>query len=158
MLIVERLYTLTAVLLFLTISISLPPFTMADRRSEIEEQVRKRFGDVNIGVGGGGRGRRRPFGMPGTVGNPEVVPPADGPGERRGPGMGLEGTAGGKLNWPEVVGLTGEEAATKIKAEKPNVKTAIVPNGAMVTMDHRMDRVRIYVNTEGKVEVPPRLG
>ncbi len=125
---------------------------MADRRSEIEEQVRTRFGDVNIGVGG--RGRRRPYGMPGTVGNPDAAP-----GERRGPGMPiLEGAAGGKINWPEVVGLTGEEAASKIKTEKPNIKTAILPNGAMVTMDHRMDRVRIYVNSEGKVEVPPRLG
>ena len=62
------------------------------------------------------------------------------------------------MNWPELVGLTGEEAATKLKTEKPHLKVAIVPNGAMVTMDHNLDRVRIYVNSEGKVEVPPRLG
>ena len=141
---------------YLLVLASLQPFIMADRRSEMEEQVRKRFGDVNIGVGG--RGRRRPYGMPGTVGNPEAgtnLPP----GGRGGPGVPiLEGAEGAKMNWPELVGLTGEEAATKLKTEKPHLKVAIAPNGAMVTMDHNLDRVRIYVNSEGKVEVPPRLG
>ena len=136
-----------SIFFFITL-ISLPSFAMADRRSELEEKVRARFGDVNIGAGG--RGRRRPYGMPGTVGNPDA-------GGRREMPI-LEGADGGKMNWPDVVGLTGEEAASKINAEKPGVKTAIVPNGAMVTMDHRLDRVRIYVNSEGKVEVPPRLG
>ena len=32
------------------------------------------------------------------------------------------------------------------------------PQDAMVTMDHDVNRVRIYVDKEGKVARPPRVG
>jgi hypothetical protein len=37
-----------------------------------------------------------------------------------------------------------------------NVHT--VPSGAMVTMDYRTDRVRVYVDQQGKVVAAPGVG
>ena len=64
-------------------------------------------------------------------------------------------------SWPALVGTDGEVAIATIRAERPdlpakNVQT--VPQGAMVTMDVREDRVRVFVGEDGKVARAPRIG
>ncbi|CAN4100362.1 unnamed protein product [Withania somnifera] len=58
----------------------------------------------------------------------------------------------------ELLGVTAEEAERKIKEEKPEVKIHIIPPNSMVTMDFRLDRVRLFVDESGKVAQEPRLG
>eukprot|EP00262_Sarcandra_glabra_P000548 TRINITY_DN10642_c0_g1_i1.p1 TRINITY_DN10642_c0_g1~~TRINITY_DN10642_c0_g1_i1.p1 ORF type:complete len:130 (-),score=31.18 TRINITY_DN10642_c0_g1_i1:2-391(-) len=60
--------------------------------------------------------------------------------------------------WPEVVGLTVEEAEKKIKEEMPMVRFQIVPQDHFVTMDYNQRRVRIFVDSSGMVAKPPRIG
>jgi len=74
-----------------------------------------------------------------------------------------EETNSNKLRqWPELdlVGYTGEDAKFAIlaatKDEEMNV--FIVPEDSMVTMDYRTDRVRVFVNDEGKVVRQPKIG
>ncbi|XP_016474907.1 subtilisin inhibitor-like [Nicotiana tabacum] len=64
----------------------------------------------------------------------------------------------GKMSWPELVGVTAEEAEKKIKEEKPELDIHIIPPNSMVTMDYRLERVRIFVDASGKVAQEPRLG
>ncbi|XP_009789395.1 subtilisin inhibitor [Nicotiana tabacum] len=64
----------------------------------------------------------------------------------------------GKMSWPELVGMTAEEAEKKIKEEKPELKIHIIPPNSMVTMDYRLERVRIFVDASGKVAQEPQLG
>lgn len=63
-----------------------------------------------------------------------------------------------KSSWPECVHLPVEEAKAIIERERPDLHVAIVPKGAMVTMDMRMDRVRLYHNNKGNVSSLPKLG
>ena len=65
-----------------------------------------------------------------------------------------------KTEWPELVGLDGEEAKRKVMEERSDLSTIqIVPNNSMVTMDYREDRVRIFVDPKtNKVTKPPRIG
>eukprot|EP00500_Bicosoecida_sp_ms1_P000609 CAMPEP_0203815432 /NCGR_PEP_ID=MMETSP0115-20131106/11117_1 /ASSEMBLY_ACC=CAM_ASM_000227 /TAXON_ID=33651 /ORGANISM="Bicosoecid sp, Strain ms1" /LENGTH=142 /DNA_ID=CAMNT_0050724329 /DNA_START=60 /DNA_END=489 /DNA_ORIENTATION=+ len=59
-----------------------------------------------------------------------------------------------KTSWPELVGAEGEDAVKTILSERPDLKPANVatlPQDAMVTMDYRVDRVRVFVNTDGTV-------
>lgn len=62
------------------------------------------------------------------------------------------------MSWPELLGVTAEEAERKIKEEKPEVKIHTIPPNSMVTMDYRLDRVRLFVDESGKVAQEPRLG
>jgi hypothetical protein len=62
-----------------------------------------------------------------------------------------------KTSWPELVGKEGSEA--KGLVEKEGIKTVdVIPERSMVTMDYRTDRVRIFVDKEGKVTAAPRVG
>ncbi|KAJ0088153.1 hypothetical protein Patl1_31825 [Pistacia atlantica] len=63
-----------------------------------------------------------------------------------------------KTTWPELVGLTADEAEKKIKEEKPVVQVQVVPPNNFVTMDFRQNRVRLYVDSSGKVDRAPRIG
>jgi len=65
-----------------------------------------------------------------------------------------------KQSWPELEGKEGEEAKAIIEKEMLGIGAIVVviPEDAVVTMDFRTDRVRIYVNTVGKVSVTPRVG
>ncbi|KAJ4704634.1 subtilisin inhibitor-like [Melia azedarach] len=63
-----------------------------------------------------------------------------------------------KTTWPELVGSTAEEAEKKIKEEKPGALVHVVPPNSFVTMDFRRNRVRLYVDSSGKVERPPSIG
>ena len=54
--------------------------------------------------------------------------------------------------------MTGEEAKQGIHNVDPSLQIDIIPEGSMVTMDHRIDRVRIFVNTDGVVADQPHKG
>ncbi|KAL7475289.1 hypothetical protein ACHAW6_001209 [Cyclotella cf. meneghiniana] len=68
-----------------------------------------------------------------------------------------EGTS---MTWPELslVGMTGEEAQNAIRAVDDTLVVHIVPEGSMVTMDYRLDRVRIYVDDNSRVVRQPKRG
>ncbi|CAI5464714.1 unnamed protein product [Closterium sp. Yama58-4] len=65
-----------------------------------------------------------------------------------------------KTSWPEVVGMTGEKARNYILTSMPecNWDVRIIPSRGFATMDYRTNRVRIFVDKEGIVRVPPRIG
>ncbi|XP_058215205.1 subtilisin inhibitor 1-like [Rhododendron vialii] len=63
-----------------------------------------------------------------------------------------------KTKWPEVVGLTVEEAERIIKEEKPGVQIQVIPPEHFVTCDYEVQRVRLYVDSSGKVDSPPIIG
>lgn len=68
-------------------------------------------------------------------------------------------TMAAKEQWPELVGKTGEEAKAIIENENVNVKEVrIIPNMSPVTADYREERVRIFVDKDGKVAAPPGTG
>lgn len=122
------------------------------------------------------------LGSAGVLQQPEALPPpvraeppiaADGKGKGKGKGNGkgdlflrLPGKEGGskggkgsgKGSWPELVGQPGDAAVKAISAAAPGLKVMKVSEGSMVTMDHRLDRVRVYVGSDGKVVRPPHLG
>jgi len=62
---------------------------------------------------------------------------------------------GPKTSWPEVVGLSVEEAKKVILKDKPDADIVVLPTGSPVTMDYRPNRVRIFVDT---VAQTPRVG
>jgi len=71
--------------------------------------------------------------------------------------------AGAATKWPDqdLVGLTGDEAMAAVLAGDSNLlaqNVQIVPHDAMVTMDFREDRVRIFVGDDGKVVRQPMHG
>jgi Potato inhibitor I family len=66
-----------------------------------------------------------------------------------------------KMEWPELVGMPGEEAVLIIQQENPSITDVqLVPHDAMVTMDYRTDRVRVFVNYDEQQTVarPPMIG
>jgi len=62
--------------------------------------------------------------------------------------------------WPEksLVGMTGEDAKKEIKDVDPSLEVHVLPEDSMVTMDYRTDRVRIFVDADGKVVRQPNAG
>ncbi|KAI5682480.1 hypothetical protein M9H77_03708 [Catharanthus roseus] len=89
---------------------------------------------------------------------PEQVPSPATPQRRfAGPGS-VKGTRPEKTSWPELVGLTSEEAQTRIKEEMPGANVQIIPSDHCITMDFRLDRVRIFIDSSGKVQHEPRIG
>ncbi|EES18872.1 hypothetical protein SORBI_3009G009800 [Sorghum bicolor] len=60
-----------------------------------------------------------------------------------------------KQSWPEVVGLSVEEAKKVILKDKPDADIFVLPVGSPVTRDFRPNRVRIFVDT---VAETPRVG
>ncbi|CAD6273283.1 unnamed protein product [Miscanthus lutarioriparius] len=62
---------------------------------------------------------------------------------------------GAKTSWPEVVGLSVEEAKKAILKDKPDADIVVLPVGSIVTADYRPDRVRIFVDT---VAQTPHVG
>eukprot|EP00200_Dunaliella_tertiolecta_P001768 CAMPEP_0202347422 /NCGR_PEP_ID=MMETSP1126-20121109/5792_1 /ASSEMBLY_ACC=CAM_ASM_000457 /TAXON_ID=3047 /ORGANISM="Dunaliella tertiolecta, Strain CCMP1320" /LENGTH=68 /DNA_ID=CAMNT_0048938973 /DNA_START=191 /DNA_END=397 /DNA_ORIENTATION=+ len=65
---------------------------------------------------------------------------------------------GGKQTWPELVGKPYAEAEAVIKRDAPELKVSKVKPGSMMTKDYRLDRVRVFVDNEDKVEKTPSLG
>lgn len=63
------------------------------------------------------------------------------------------------MSWPELVGIDGEKAAEIIERENPSVRTVIVEEGMVVTMDFRCERVRVWVDKKhGLVIEAPHMG
>jgi len=62
---------------------------------------------------------------------------------------------GPKTSWPEVVGLSVEEAKKVILKDKPDADIVVLPTGSPVTMDYCPNRVRIFVDT---VAQTPHVG
>ncbi|KAF2907644.1 hypothetical protein DAI22_12g114400 [Oryza sativa Japonica Group] len=60
-----------------------------------------------------------------------------------------------KTSWPEVVGLSIEEAKKVILKDKPDADIVVLPFGTAVPEDFRFNRVRIFVDT---VAETPRVG
>ena len=63
-----------------------------------------------------------------------------------------------KNQWPELVGMTGDEAKEQIAKDRPDVTIDVLPELGPVTMDYRSDRVRVFVNNDQKVAAAPRCG
>ena len=64
-----------------------------------------------------------------------------------------------KTLWPQLVGMNIDEAMTVIKTQNPSLSVIAVPENSMVTMDYRLDRVRVFYNKEtNKVVYEPRTG
>jgi hypothetical protein len=63
--------------------------------------------------------------------------------------------------WPHLVGADTDLALASIRADRPDLDPAAVLTmleGSMMTMDYKVDRVRVLVSAEGKVVVPPSCG
>ena len=63
-----------------------------------------------------------------------------------------------RKTWPEVVGLTAEEAETKIKGEMPEVQVHLIPPGSFFTLEYNPQRVRLHDDSSGKVTEAPQIG
>lgn len=99
-----------------------------------------------------------------TEENQQIKSPQEPPADQAVPplpilGMyGLGSNPAAKTTWPELVGLTAEEAERKIKEEKPGAQIQVVQPDCFVTMDFRQNRVRLHVDSLGKIERAPRIG
>ncbi|MFI5766687.1 serine protease inhibitor [Streptomyces sp. NPDC051563] len=62
-----------------------------------------------------------------------------------------------KSEWPDLKGSPAQEARRQILAESPQTEVQVVPEGSMVTMDFREQRVRLFVK-DGRVVRTPRRG
>jgi len=64
-----------------------------------------------------------------------------------------------KSLWEDVHNMEVEAAINKIKAERPELNVVKVSKDSMVTMDFRLDRVRVWYDPDtGKVEGAPKIG
>ncbi|CAJ1959061.1 unnamed protein product [Sphenostylis stenocarpa] len=63
----------------------------------------------------------------------------------------------GKRSWPELVGLSAEEAERKIKEEMSGVQIQVVPPDTFVTADYNPQRVRLYVDESNKITRTPAI-
>ncbi|EWM21885.1 subtilisin inhibitor [Nannochloropsis gaditana] len=61
-------------------------------------------------------------------------------------------------SWPELVGMDGEDAKKQITADMPGLNVIVLPKNSPCTMDYRLERVRVFVDEEGKVVVAPSQG
>jgi hypothetical protein len=61
-------------------------------------------------------------------------------------------------SWPELVGATGKAAKATIEAQQPCLMVFVIDEGSFVTLDYRLDRVRIFVDAKGIVSSTPMLG
>ena len=69
------------------------------------------------------------------------------------------GAGAPQTTWPELVGQSGPDAVAAITAARPDLAQVVaVEEGGMMTMDYRLDRVRVMVNGAGIVTQPPTVG
>jgi hypothetical protein len=54
--------------------------------------------------------------------------------------------------------MTGEKAMAVIEAINPSLQVQVIPEGSMMTADHRLDRVRIFVGEDDNVTREPQRG
>nr|ABW71769.1 chymotrypsin inhibitor-2 [Hordeum vulgare f. agriocrithon] len=63
-----------------------------------------------------------------------------------------------KTEWPELVGKSVEEAKKVILQNKPGAQIIVLPVGTIVTMEYRIDRVRLFVDRIDNIAQVPRVG
>ncbi|CAK8564572.1 unnamed protein product [Lathyrus sativus] len=64
-----------------------------------------------------------------------------------------------KTSWPELVGVSADEAEKKIKEDKPDAYIQVVPHDQpVVTGDFVFNRVRLFVDESNKVTRTPIIG
>ncbi|EMS50345.1 Subtilisin-chymotrypsin inhibitor WSCI [Triticum urartu] len=63
-----------------------------------------------------------------------------------------------KIEWPELVGKSVEEAKKVILQDKPEARIIVLPVGRIVTMEYRIDRVRLFVDCLGNIAQVPMVG
>ncbi|KAF6981877.1 hypothetical protein CFC21_000339 [Triticum aestivum] len=63
-----------------------------------------------------------------------------------------------KTEWPELVGKSVEEAKKVILQDKSEAQIVVLPVGTIVTMEYRIDRVRLFVDCLDKIAQVPRVG
>ncbi|CAF0761940.1 unnamed protein product [Adineta steineri] len=63
-----------------------------------------------------------------------------------------------KHDWSSLVGKDGNEAVEIIKKETGFSSVDIIPPDTMCTKDYRTNRVRVYVDKQGKVTSTPNIG
>jgi len=63
-----------------------------------------------------------------------------------------------KKEWPELVGVNGEEAKKIIQTEDPNLLVPVIPCGSCITMNYNNNRVMLFVDKNGNVVSAPRIG
>ena len=63
-----------------------------------------------------------------------------------------------KTSWPELLGVPGVEAKSKILADNPKLDVIVLPVGSGITKDIRNDRVRVFVDCNEKVAQIPMIG
>mmetsp|Transcript_284 Transcript_284/g.864 ORF Transcript_284/g.864 Transcript_284/m.864 type:complete len:139 (+) Transcript_284:184-600(+) len=56
------------------------------------------------------------------------------------------------------VGLTGDQCRARIESAHPELRVFVITERTPVTMDYRLDRVRVVVDDDGVVVKPPRQG
>ena len=65
----------------------------------------------------------------------------------------------GKDSWPELVGVSGEEAVKVIQKENPFVNGIIVPpTQSFIPSDYRCGRVWVFVDDDDIVTRIPKIG
>ncbi|XP_050229165.1 subtilisin inhibitor CLSI-I-like [Mercurialis annua] len=64
----------------------------------------------------------------------------------------------GRRTWPDLVGVTAEEAERKIKEDMAGAEVQVVPPDCFITMDFKVGRVRLFIDSSGKVAKPPIIG
>ncbi|KAF8018362.1 hypothetical protein BT93_H3294 [Corymbia citriodora subsp. variegata] len=65
---------------------------------------------------------------------------------------------GGRCEWPELVGQNGEKAKAVIEKENTFVTVKVLPDGMLGIFDHCINRVYVYLDENGIVQWPPRVG
>ncbi|XP_076468221.1 uncharacterized protein LOC143299025 [Babylonia areolata] len=63
-----------------------------------------------------------------------------------------------KVAWPELTGRPWQEASSFIRKEFPNIMVQVVRSGMKAKPNERPDRVRIFVDSDGKVTQTPIIG
>ncbi|CAF1550563.1 unnamed protein product [Rotaria sordida] len=61
-------------------------------------------------------------------------------------------------SWPNLVGMPVNEAVAAIKSENPSLNVIPVAEHSPVTMDLRMDRVRVFFDANNQVSSAPSIG
>lgn len=71
---------------------------------------------------------------------------------------GPDSDNGVRNHWPHLLGKPAAEVERAIKLERPELVVVSVSHNAMVTMDMRLDRVRLFSDGSGNVVRSPRVG
>jgi len=72
--------------------------------------------------------------------------------------MSTETQASVPVEFPHLLHMNGDDAVNIIKKNHPHIKVVKLHQSSMVTMDYREDRIRIFVDDNGNVSRPPRIG